>query len=75
MSRLEIRRNRNNYEVLHYFGNGKKGSPVYCNILDKDPKKIAQVILDLDFEGYPMEQAVTEYLRRKNGPKKDWLGL
>ena len=45
----------------------------YTNIIDKDPKKLAQILIDLWLEGYPVDQAyktMQERLRRK-----DWLGL
>lgn len=70
---LEIKKigNKDKYELRTYTGN-RKGSNSYFNIIDRDPVKLAQILIDIEImESFPVEKAVKIYLKRKrNG---DWL--
>ena len=73
---LEIQKNegKDRYEVRTFFGKKKESSTTYYNILEKNPVKIAQVLIDLEFiENFPIEKAVAIYLQKKK--KGDWLSL
>ncbi len=75
MSYLGLKKGRDKSDISLYYSKEKnrgKGR-FYTNIIDKDPKKLAQIFIDLWLEGYPIDQAhkiMQERLRRK-----DWLGL
>ncbi len=69
-SRLEIKRHRRDYEVNVYYG--RTGGSGYHNILDRDPRKIAQIFLDLYLEGFPIDEALKLFYKRI--AHKDWLG-
>lgn len=68
---LEVKKNKSNYEV-NIFHSKTSGSS-YTNIIDKDPNKIAQILIDLYTMDFPIEKAVNIFLRRIK--KEDWLGL
>lgn len=68
---LEVKNNKGNRDVNIYASKHSKSS--YHNIIDKDPKKIAQVLIDLMFEGFPIDKAVEIFRARVH--KRDWLGL
>ena len=75
MSRMEVKKEKGNYRVSLFNSHDKKKREKshYWNIIDKDPKKLAQIFIDLWLEGFPIDQAfkiMQERLRRK-----DWLGL
>lgn len=70
---LEIKKEKNNYRINCYYIMGRKKRIYYWNIIDRDPKKLAQIFLDLSFEGYPIEKAFKIMQERTN--KKDWLGF
>ena len=73
---LEVKKNsaKEVFEVRTFYGRNRSESTVYCNVMGKDPTKIAQILIDLEYiEGFPIEKAVQLYLRRKN--KGDWLSL
>jgi hypothetical protein len=73
-TQLDIKKHKENYEVRVSYGSGKgMRSQVYSNILDHNAAKLAQVLLDLEFEGFPISKAVAIYMDRKE--RKDWLGL
>lgn len=67
--RLEIHQHKNNYRIDLI--NGRHLS--YRNIIDRDPNKIAMILLDLYREGFPIEEAVKRFLNKIT--QKDWLGL
>lgn len=75
MPRMEVKKERGNYRVSLFNSNDrkKKEKSYYWNIIDKDPRKLAQIFIDLWLEGFPIDQAhkiMQDRLRRK-----DWLGL
>lgn len=68
---LEIKKHRDRYELnlFHSKGSGCH----YHSIIDKDPKKLAQVLIDLKLDGYPIDKAVR--IMRERISKKDWIGF
>ena len=71
---LEVKNHKSNKEVNLFYSKNSKSH--YHNIIDRDPNKLAQVIEDLHFEGYPMEKACKQFLERlEKFKRKDWLGL
>lgn len=68
---LEIKKNKENYEVNVFTSRGSKSS--YRNIIDKDVNKLAQVLIDLELYGFPIRRAIHIFNERMN--KKDWLGF
>jgi len=66
---LEFKNNRDKVEVNVF--EGKSSS--YRNIIDKDPKKLAQILIDLFMYGFPIEKAIRIFNERIK--KRDWLGL
>ena len=66
---LEIKKNRDNYEVNVF----DKGSHTYRNILTRDPNRLAQVLLDLHFMGFQITEAIR--IMKKRLKNKDWLGF
>jgi hypothetical protein len=71
MGRLEFKRNKSNYEINLFAG--KNSNSHYQNIIDRDPQKIAQILIDLHLDGFPIEKAVKLFLKRIK--ERDWLGL
>ena len=69
--RLEFKKHKENYEVNVFEGKSKESS--YRNIIDKDPRKLAQILIDLYMSGFPMGKAVHIFNNRVK--KKDWLGF
>ena len=67
--RMEIKKHKDNFEVSVF----EQGSHTYSNILTHDPQVIAQILLDLEFMGFPIEKAIK--LFRKRLKSKDWLGF
>jgi hypothetical protein len=75
MGRMEVKKEKGNYRVSLFNSKERKSREKshYWNIIDNDPKKLAQIFIDLWLEGFPIDQAykvMQERLRRK-----DWLGL
>ena len=68
---LEFKSNRDKYEV-NVFEN-KKSKSSYRNIIDKDVNKLAQILIDLYLQGFPIEKAFMIFHTKVK--KKDWLGL
>ena len=66
---MEIKKHRENFEVNVF----DKNSHVYSNILIRDPNRIAQILMDLYFLGFPIEKALAIFKERL--AKKDWLGF
>jgi len=75
MGRMKLNWRKKGYEVVLYSGNKEvKRDISYRNMIDKDPNKIAQVLLDLEIiDNFPIEKAVKIYLNRREN--KDWLGF
>ena len=71
MVNLELKKHRDNFEVNVFYKKGDKS--FYRNILDRDSRKISQILLDLETMGFKIDKAVSLYLERKR--KKDWLGF
>lgn len=71
MAVLDFKRNKSNYEVSVSYS--KRSKSHYHTIIDKDPNKIAQVLIDLHLEGFPIEESIKRFNLRKI--RKDWLGL
>lgn len=71
MENLRIKKHKENYEVGVFFGKSSKSS--YSNIIDKDPNKIAQILIDLIIQGFPIEKAM-DIVRERIG-RRDWLGF
>ena len=68
---LEFKNHKDKFEVNVFEGKDKKSS--YRNILDKDPNKLAQILIDLYMFGFPMGKAI--HIFNEKVRKKDWLGL
>lgn len=70
--KLEVRKHKSKYEVSITLG--RRNKTTYHIILDNDPAKIAQMMMDLEFiGGYKIPEAINIYLDRMQ--RKDWLGL
>jgi len=68
---LEVKKHKTNYEVNVFYSKNSKSH--YHNIIDKDPNKLAQILIDLYLEGFPIDKAIQEFKERLGN--KDWLGL
>ncbi len=66
-----MKRNRSNYEVSIY--HSKNSKPHYNNLIDRDPNKLAQILIDLYLEGFPIEKAII--ILEERFKKRDWLGI
>lgn len=71
MAILEFKRHKENYEINLF--DSKNSKSHYTNIIDKNPAKIAQILMDLYLDGFPIEKAIKIYLGRIKS--KDWLGF
>jgi hypothetical protein len=72
MSKLQVHKHGDNYKVELYYSNRER-DPIYTNILDRDPIKLASVLMDLYREGFPIEEAVKIFLNKIT--QRDWMGL
>lgn len=65
----------NTYKLNLYYNKPRRGKNenIYGNIIVADPNNIAQILLDLELNGLPIEKALQVYQRRKSN--RDWLGL
>jgi len=68
---LEVKKHKDVYEVNVFHSNTSKSH--YHNIIDKDPHKLAQIFIDLFFEGFPIVSAFK--IMQKRIKNKDWLGF
>ena len=68
---LEFKNHKDNFEVNVFEGKSKGSS--YRNIIDKDPNKLAQILIDLYMFGFPIGKAI--HIFNEKVKKKDWLGL
>jgi hypothetical protein len=77
MASGELKKHKDNIEVNVFPSkkrHGRKVKAIYHNILNKDPKRIAQILLDLETLGdFPIEKAVKIFLKIR--ARKDWLGF
>jgi hypothetical protein len=71
MSFLEMKKSKDNFEVNLFFSKTSKSH--YRNIIDKNPKKLAQILIDLMIEGFPIIEAIKIFNKRVKS--RDWLGL
>jgi len=69
--RLEFKNHKDKYEINVFEGKSDKSS--YTNIIDKDPNKLAQILIDLYMFGFPIGKAI--HIFNDKVRKKDWLGL
>jgi hypothetical protein len=75
MARMELKREGEKRRVSLFYNSNKKHreKSYYWNVIDKNPPQLAQILIDLWLDGYPIDQAykiMQEKIRRK-----DWLGL
>lgn len=71
MSMLKTKSHQGRVEFnLHH---NSKSKSHYNVVIDKDPSKLAQVLLDLYLDGFPIEEAYKIMIERIE--KKDWLGF
>jgi len=68
---LEVKKNRENYEVNIFSGKNSKSQ--YHNIITRDPNRLAQVLIDLMIQGFPVEKAIKIVHERIK--KHDWMGI
>lgn len=68
---LDIKKNKENYEV-NVFHN-KKSKSHYWNLITKDPQRLAQILIDLEIQGFPITKAISIFMQRMR--TKDWMGL
>lgn len=66
-----MKKHSGNYEVNLFYS--KRSKSQYHNIIDKDPNRIAQILIDLMLEGYPIEEAIKRFNRKIE--KQDWIGV
>ena len=71
MAILELKKYKDKHEINLYYS--KSSGSHYRNIVDKDPNKLAQIFIDLMFEGYPIKEAIKIFNTRFRN--RDWLGL
>lgn len=71
MVHLRFKKNKGNIEVNVF--SGRQSKSIYGNLITPDPKRIAQVLLDLSVMGFPIEKAIRIVLKRIK--KKDWIGI
>ena len=71
MKTLELKNNKENYEISVVYGKRRKVQ--YNTILNHDYNQIAQVLIDLYLEGFAIEQAINIFQERMR--KRDWLGI
>lgn len=74
MVELEIKRHKDKFEVAVFPSKRRGDGSSYSNTIDRDPNKIAQVLIDLEtVDDFPIFEAVKIYLQRRKN--KDWLGF
>lgn len=75
MAYIRLDKSGNNYKVNLFYKKPRPGKKenIYGNILTADPNNIAQILIDLELNGLPVEKAVQLYFKRKNS--RDWLGF
>ena len=74
MRKLRIRWRGDAYEVESFYGTKGRERHVYHNIIDFNHEKLAQVLIDLYLEGYPIEKAIKLFLEKQHKPR-DWMGV
>lgn len=71
MGNLELKRNRENFELNLFERKGSKS--YYQNIITPNPKQLAQILTDLRMFGFKVDEAIKIYLSRMKN--RDWLGF
>jgi len=71
MTHISLKKNKGNIDTTVFHRKGDKA--MYNNVIDKDAKKLAQVLMDLHFLGFPIFEAVE--ILKKRYSKKDWFGF
>ena len=77
MGRLEVHKaGEGRYKASFFFKN--KPSPPrekvsFWTIVDKDYRKLAQFLIDLEMNGFPIEKAIRE--RKKRLKDRNWMGI
>lgn len=73
---LELKKEGENYRVSLYYSE-KKGKPRgkahYWNIISRDKKRLAQILLDLYLEGFPIDESYR--IMQQKIANRDWTGL
>lgn len=68
---LKLKKNKENYELNLFYSKTSKSH--YNNFIDKDPHKLAQILIDLIIDGFPVEKAIK--VMRQRIKRKEWMGL
>ena len=71
MSFLRIQKHKDGYDLNAY--TSKNSDSIYNNHIDKDYRKIAQILIDLHLEGFPIKEAIVLFEEKMN--KRDWVGF
>lgn len=71
MVHMNLKRNKENFNVNVFYSSNSKSH--YGNVLTKDAKRLAQIFIDLNFEGFPIEKAFKIFKERTD--QKDWFGF
>jgi hypothetical protein len=77
MVRLEVVRDgkKQNFKASVFYNekHSRKEKASYWNIIDHDKTKLAQLLIDLHLEGFPIIEAFKIFQERINN--RDWLGF
>ena len=75
MSRIEIKKEKDRYRLNLFHSNEKRRreKTIYWNVIDRDAKKLSQILIDLYLEGFPIIEAYK--LMSERIKTKDWLGI
>lgn len=75
MARAEFKKEKEGYRVSLFYSNKpkKREKTYYWNVIDKDPNKLAQILLDLYLDSFPIVEAVKIMKQRLD--RKDWIGF
>lgn len=69
MSILEFKKNKENFEI-NLFDN-KNSKSHYTNVINRNPKQLAQILIDLSLDGFKVNEAIKIYFKRTKN--KDWI--
>ena len=76
MVRMEMKKYKGNYKIDLFENEKNRGQKwrreaSYWNIIDKDKEKLAQIFIDLYFQGFPIVEAFKLMQEKLN--KKEWF--
>lgn len=71
MTDMILKKHKGRIEVNLFYNKDSKSH--YHNIIDKDPNRLAQILIDLMIDGFPVEKAVK--IMQEKIKKKDWMGF